>query len=639
MSVIAGTILVAALLGSEGAQSPSDVAAATAEITGFVEADRRADAETAAQRWLERMEHAHGPDSLEVARVVDLYVTAARSDRTPPRPELVPLARRAVRIKEAVFGRTHVEVADSLSRLASMQTKNGDPASAETTLRRAIAVREKASGTSGAALADNFHQLAQAQFARGRLDEAIASIARAVAALDAPESQPKLACWIYTIQTSLLERRGRFAEARAAAERALAFVQRTLPETSQEVCDTYVMLAQAEKLQGDLAASQRHYERAVELASRDPRPDGPNVVAYLVELAILRLQQGEFADTRATLERAIALGERLHGPSAEQTLSARRTLGTFVAADGRLDEAAAIYEDVLARCTRPCGSEFDALVSLGDIELDRRRPAQARRALERARELAVAQHGVDSKETGEVEIALGGVNCLTGDALRARSLFDRGIAKIDEGYGRESEQAAYARFNAGTGLLAASEFATAAALMERAIDILGHAPGPDEWVLPDIFDGLAQAYVGSGDYGRARDAQRRAVSIQEQALGPNDAKLAVLLGNLASIEMRMGAAAPALVHVTRALSIQAATGVSGAGMHETLAFLRWLGGRPQEALDEALIADADLRDDFHLVARELSEREALHIRGQDEPPRDVALTVVAGTPALARGAA
>ena len=649
VGLTAGTILVSALLDRHAVRAAdgpaSDVQAATLEIQGLVDATRYLDAEAAAQRWLERMEAAHGPHSLEVARVIDLYAKAARTAATPPRPELVALAQRAVRVKEKAFGPDHVEVADSLSGLASMQGKNGDRASAEATFRRAIAIRERVSGKSGTALADNLNQLSVVLAATGRYDDAIASVSRALDALGPPESAPKLASHTYARLSKLLFQRGDMAGARAAAERNLAFVERALAGDAAEEAEAYHLLATVESAQSDFTAAQRHYERAIAIGSQDLRLDGPDVARFLTNLSINYWWQGEYGAARTTVERAIALAEKVQGPLAESTLSARAWLATLLVEDHRLDEAAALLEEILEAHSKSRSSsgtlEWELLHQLGAVELNRGRLAQARRAFERALESAVAAYGSDSKNVGMIENALGYVNCRTGDAFRARSLFDKGIAKLDAGYGRESNPAAIARANAASGLLEASDFAGAAALGEQAVEVFEKIQGPDHVDLADVLDVLAEAYYRLGDVVRARTVERRAVGIMERANGPRDPTLAHFLENLAELEMNAGETTVALAHATRALEIRVSVEGPTASVRNTLAILRWLGGRPQDAFDVALRSEADWRDVFQAVARGLSEREALHVRGSGTrvPPRDVALTVVGTTPTLARGEA
>jgi len=77
--------------------------------------------------------------------------------------EAVPLAERALAIREKALGSEHPDVAASLNNLASLYDAKGDYARAEPLYQRSLAIFEKALGTEHpevATLLDNLQRLA-----------------------------------------------------------------------------------------------------------------------------------------------------------------------------------------------------------------------------------------------------------------------------------------------------------------------------------------------------------------------------------------------------------------------------------------------------------------------------------------------
>lgn len=110
----------------------------------LIEEGRYAEAEATAREELKRVEQAHGAQSLDAARALDVLVESMWRGGKAAELDSRALAQRAVRIKEAVLGSDHLEVAQSLSTLANLLRVTGDHARARPLDERVLAIQQKA---------------------------------------------------------------------------------------------------------------------------------------------------------------------------------------------------------------------------------------------------------------------------------------------------------------------------------------------------------------------------------------------------------------------------------------------------------------------------------------------------------------
>src|SRR6185437_15268571 len=83
------------------------------------------------------------------------------------------------------------------------------------------------------------------------------------------------------------------------------------------------------------------------------------------------------------------------------------------------------------------------------------------------------------------------------------------------------------------------KYAQAEPLYQRCLDIFKANP-PDDELLADALNGLANVFFEMGQYTKAESAYRRSLTVEEANLGPNHSKVAYRLANLANLCVAMG---------------------------------------------------------------------------------------------------
>ena len=122
------TLFCLALLCLAALAAAAPSAVAPDSVRSLIRGGQHASAEVEARRLLAETEAAHGRDSIEAARVLDLLVEALRrgGKAGTPGSEARALAERAVAIKEKALGPEDPELAQSLMNLSILGRDAGD---------------------------------------------------------------------------------------------------------------------------------------------------------------------------------------------------------------------------------------------------------------------------------------------------------------------------------------------------------------------------------------------------------------------------------------------------------------------------------------------------------------------------------
>jgi CHAT domain-containing protein len=167
--------------------------------------------------------------------------------------EAIPLAERALEIREKVLGPQHPDVATSLNYLAHLYYAQGDYGRAAPLFQRALAIREKALGPEHPDVAQSLNSLAV----------------------------------LYGDQ-------GDFGRAAPLLQRALAIYEKELGPEHPDVAQSLNNLAVLYQDQGDYGRAAPLYQRALAIYEKALGPWHPNVATLLNNLAALYEAKEDF---------------------------------------------------------------------------------------------------------------------------------------------------------------------------------------------------------------------------------------------------------------------------------------------------------------------------------------------------------
>ena len=470
LSTLTSTLLLALAVVSVSSASPADTPVA-AEIAKLREMRRGPDwhVKDRALQLLARVEAENGPESLQVAQVLDFLVDEIN-------PSSLEWAGRAVSIKEKIYGPDQPEVAKSLVFFGWAHHVSHDDVEAERLLERAIAIQEKSLLPVDPDLGYSLYYLAwfkqeQADYpaAKALFDRALAILGKGTDVLTRDRYQNGLALY-----HDLLLSTGDFSRAQAVAEEAF-------------------------KIRQELY-SPEHWGGS------------------LTRIGVSRANRGDFAGAIPFLERAVATREKLLGPENPSVALSLRFLANVVEMLGDYEAAKPLYERTLKIFEKSQGAEglvAYTMLDLGGMLEKMGDYAEAKVLAERAVRFYEDKGGeADDPDLAYALSVQGEMLRKTGDGAAAKPLFQRALAIVEKYSGPADHfEVADSLSSLGTLLQETGDLAGARPLLERAAAIKEKIFGPGHPIVAGSLNDLAKLRWMEGNPAAALDLVLRAEEI------------------------------------------------------------------------------------------------------------------------------
>jgi CHAT domain-containing protein/tetratricopeptide (TPR) repeat protein len=362
------------------------------------QAGKYAEAIPLAQRALAIREKAFGLDHPAIADALNklalLYFNQGRY------ADAEPLFKRALAINEKVLAPDHPDVGMALNNLALLYDQQGRYADAEPLFKRALAIWEKAFGPDHSAVAEALNSLAVVHEAQGRYIEAEPLFKRALAIRGKAlgPDHPDVAAALDNL-ANLYDDQGRYAEAEPLRKQALAIYEKALGPDHPDVAAVLNNLAALYWKQGRYAEAEPLYKRSLAIKEKALRPDHPDVAFTLQNLALLYKHQGRYAEAESLYKRALAIWEKAFGPDHPDFAQSLNNLAVLYGDQGRYAEAEPLYRRALAIDENALGPDHPevaaALNNLALLYFNQGRYAEAEPFFKRASAIFEKALGAD----------------------------------------------------------------------------------------------------------------------------------------------------------------------------------------------------------------------------------------------------
>jgi serine/threonine-protein kinase len=229
---------------------------------------------------------------------------------------------------------------------------------------------------------------------------------------------------------------GKFAEARAAYEQALALVNARIGPTSRQAFEAQARIARVTRESGDVAEGRRLGEAALAGLEKAIGSDHPLIGATLGELAAAAYDLDDYDAAVDYLNRALAIIVRTTGEDSLPTATATQNLASTEFLRGKIEESKRLYERSLAIREHLLGPEHPlvahSLMGLAQVNQWRGDFEQALDQLQHALAIITKRLGPDHPEVANALDQLGAALATNGkleEALtyqrRARELRTR----------------------------------------------------------------------------------------------------------------------------------------------------------------------------------------------------------------------
>ncbi len=360
--------------------------------------DRHAEAEAMHRRAIELRQKLFGNESAPVAESMVWLANVFWGQGRYPEAEAI--LRQTLAIRRKALGPENAAVANSLNDLGLLLKEEGKLAEAETNLLQSLVMEEKCLGKEHAELASTINNLASVYWKLGRFSEAEARQRQALdmhRKLLGPE-HPSVVIDINNLAT-IFQDQGKLADSEALQRQALAITRKLVGDSHSDVARGLNNLAMVLRDEGKLNEAEDAQRQALDIQRKTYGGAHPHVAQSQCNLAALLLDQGKFAEAETNHLQALEMRRKLFGQEHPDVAQSLNVLSLVLRDEGRLAEAEAMQQQALDMRRKLLGNDHlyvaFSLHNLGTILQAERKLAEAeakyREALEVRRRL-VPEH-------------------------------------------------------------------------------------------------------------------------------------------------------------------------------------------------------------------------------------------------------
>ncbi|GAX39055.1 peptidase-like protein [Tolypothrix sp. NIES-4075] len=310
---------------------------------------------------------------------------------------------------------------------------------------------------------------------------------------------------------------GKYSEAIAPAERALAISEKVLGKEHPDVATTLNNLAELYKAQGSYEKAEPMYLRSLAIYEKIMGKDHPLVATSLNNLAELYKAQGSYEKAEPMYLRSLAIYEKVLGKEHPNVATSLNNLASLYTEQGSYEKAEPLYL----------------------------RSLQIREML-----------GKESPEVANTLNNLASLYQQQGSDKKAEPLYLRSLAIMEKLLGKEHPNVATSLNNLAELYKAQGSYQKAEPMYLRALLIREKALGKEHPDVAASLNTLASLYQQEGSYKKAEPLYLRSLEIREKMLGKEHPLVASTLNSLAQLYQAQGNIARTINFFSRGLAIE-----------------------------------------------------------------------------------
>ena len=484
--------------------------------------------------WPARAQNAQDAYGLN-AEVMRLYRAGRYADA-------VPIAERALALREKALGSEHPDVGISLYNLASLYQALGRYREVESLYKRVLAIWEKDVGSDHPDIGRVLSDLAVLYKSQGRFSEAEPLHKRALAIREnalGPD-HPDVAISLNNLGI-LYGAQARFSEAELLHRRALVIREKVLGGDHPDVATSLNNLASTHTSQGRFGEAEALYQRALAIRENALGRDHPDVATPLNNLAEFFSAQGRYREAELLHKRAREIWENALGSAHPQVALSLNNLAGICDAQGRFQEAEALYKRALTIRESALGADHpdvaQSLNNLAALYESQGRYGEAEPLHKRSLEVRMRAFGPNHPDVAASLNNLAGLFSAQSRFDEAEPLHKRAFAIWEDAFGPGHPLVGTAINNLASLYRAQRRFGEAEPLYQRSLALRERVFGKDHPDTATSLNNLALLYQSQGRYGEADPLYKRGLAIWESTLGHDHPSVANALNNLASLAL------------------------------------------------------------------------------------------------------
>jgi len=391
----------------------------------------------------------------EVQEARQLHEQAVALYKSSNDQQALPLAKRALEIRERVLGSEHLDTAASMRNLAQLYRVTNDYSRAEELCKRVLEIRERLAGPQHLDTAESLQDLANIYYTTGAYASAEPLYQRALAiraTVLGPE-HPSVAESLRGV-TRAFRQLGRYAQAEPLARRAVAIDEKVFGTEHPNTANSLLQLGNLQVSMGAYASAEASFQRALAIQEKVRGPEHPDTADPLMGLAVVYDATGAHRQAVTLLLRALAIREKVAGSEDMKTAGVLNNLAMAYAQAGDSASAETYFQRAVLVGEKAGGPEHpqvvDSLNNMALVYAQLGQLAKAEPLYQRTLAITVKQYGEEDRRTAAMLHNLAKLYRVSGAYSKSESLHLRALAIYEKILGPEHPFVANVLFSLGT---------------------------------------------------------------------------------------------------------------------------------------------------------------------------------------------
>ncbi|MFN8607423.1 MAG: tetratricopeptide repeat protein [Vulcanimicrobiota bacterium] len=417
------------------------------------------------------------------------------------------------------YGADHPELAVTLSQWASLETAEGDYASAEAHYRRSLDLFERGLGDSHPNVAATLNNLGQNLYRQANYGEAASVLERALKIFDAYDAGR-----VSTMVNLGLVWQAQQEHSRAQQwlEEALRVSVEWLGEDDLEVAFCCFTLAEVLASQEQMPQARQYAQRALDIRERRLGALHPETSTSQAQVSNLLLRDGREADAIPLVEGSLRIQAQALGEDHPELIPTYSTLGRLYMVAERWDQAEETLLKaigLISRSTAQVSAELAQRVAeLGELRASQGDLEQAIGFSAKAVEILVEALGTQHEAVDPVMLRLAKLYLQAARFKEAETCFKRVLDQRTQRLGGEDPLVALVWLELAELQLAQGRQVLAETLGKKALDLIQKRFGSDHVQLRPVLEFLARHAQKQGNDAQLLAYQQQLEGLVEPAV-------------------------------------------------------------------------------------------------------------------------
>ena len=453
--------------------------------------------------------------------------------------------KKALMIREKIFGEDHTDTASSYNNLASVYISLGEYNQAKELLEKALVIWKKINGENHVDVATSYENLALVYSSLGEYNQAKELHEKALVISKRINGEVHVnVATSYNNLASVYSSLGEYNQAKEFSQKALMIREKIFGEDHADVASSYNNLASVCRSLGEYNEAKELHEKALVIWKKIFGEDHVNVATSYNNLASVYSSLGEYNQAKEFSQKALMIRERIFGEDHADIASSYNNLASVYRSLGEYNEAKELHEKALVIWKKIFGEDHAEVATgynnLASVYSSLGEYNQAKELYEKALVIWKKIFGEDHAEVATGYNNLASVYSSLGEYNQAKELYEKALVIWKKIFGEDHADIALSYNNLATVYYDLEEYNKARKLLRKALVINKKIFGEDHTRTATTYFNLASVYSSLGEYNQAKDLYEKALMIRKKIFGEDHADIASTYNKLATVYSSLG---------------------------------------------------------------------------------------------------